>query len=251
MDVVAARIEAAAGLVTEVGDGFTMDDLAARAQVPRATLYRRVGNKQALLARLADTLHLAHAVAPPSRTRILLATRRVLARAGLAGATMEQIASEADVGVTTVYRQFGDKVGLIRAAIAELSARPFVRDLAAPTDDVSTDLHTIAATLLPFFWEYRDLLRLILTVDPRERAAIEQLRAGSDRTLDQLAAYFAAQIAAGRLAAAADPSALALAFLGLLLTYTVIGPTHYAMPLDDVDGTAALIARLFVAGVRT
>ena len=142
---------------------------------------------------------MARDVPPTPRTRILLAARRVVARAGLAGATMEQIADEAQVGVATVYRHFRDKDGLIRAFVAELSPRSFVGELADPTDDVAADLQALATTLLPFFSEYRDILRLILTADATERAYIDQLRAGSDRTLDQLEAYFASQIVAGRL----------------------------------------------------
>lgn len=252
MDTVTTRIDAAAStLLAEVGADFTMDQLAAHAQVPRATLYRRVGSKQALLARLALALNLAQTDTPDPRTKILLAARRVVAHAGLAGATMEQIAATAGVGIATVYRHFGDKERLIRAFVAELSPRAFVRDLAEPTADVAADLHGLATTLLPFFFEYRDILRLLLTADAAERAYIEHLRISSDRTLDQLAEYFAAQIAAGHLTADAEPHVLALAFVGLLLTFTVIGPTHYATPLDDVDRTAALIARLFVQGLRT
>lgn len=251
MDTLTSRINAAAAtLLHEVGDGFTMEQLAARAQVPRATLYRRIGSKQALLDRLYHALQLAHARPPDLHTRILVAARRVVAHAGLAGATMEQIAAEAGVGVATVYRHFGDKDALIRTFIAELSPRPIVRDLAEPTPDVVADLRAVATTLLPFLYEYRDILRLILTADATERAYIEHLRASSDRTLDQLEDYFAAQIAAGRLAVEATPQEVALAFLGLLLTFAVVGPAHYATALDDVDRIAALIAQVFTTGLQ-
>ena len=194
MDTLDTRIDAAAAsLLTEVGADFTMEQLAARAQVPRATLYRHIGSKQALLTRLAAHAAPDAGVAPDPRIRILLAARRVFAQAGLAGATMEQIAAEAQVGVATVYRHFGDKDGLIRAFIAELSPRPVVRELAEPTADVAADLRALATTLLPFFYEYRDILRLILTAEATERAYIEQLRTGSDHTLDQLESYFATQ----------------------------------------------------------
>jgi AcrR family transcriptional regulator len=165
---------------------------------------------------------------------------------------MEQIASEAGVGVATVYRQFGDKEHLVRAVIEALSLRPFVRDLVQPTEDVAADLLALTNTLLPSFYENRDLLRLILTANATERVYIEHLQAhaGSDRTLDQLAAYFASQLDAGRLQAAAQPQELALAFIGLLFTFAMIGPTHYGTTLKEPGRVSRLIVEIFLNGLR-
>jgi|GEM_PF-898459 len=250
-------LRAASDLMRDVGDAFTIDQLVARASIPRATVYRRIGSKQALLERLMRDMPTAlpSSVQPrDARTRILYAARRAFARHGLAGATIEQIASEAGVGVATVYRHFGDKDHVVWAFINELSPRPFVRDLARPTQDIAEDLTSLAATLLPFFYEYRDILRLILTGNDAERAYIEHLRTGSDRTLDQIAAYFQAQMDAGRLPVTEQSHEhareLALAFIGLLFAFGMIGPTHYGTTLDAPDRIAALIGRLFAGGLQ-
>ena len=243
-------LQAASDLLRDVGADFTMDQLVERAKVPRATIYRRIGSKDVLLQRLVQEKGIVLSQPHTTRTRILHAARVVFARFGLANATIEQIAAEAGAGVATVYRHFGDKDHIIWAFVEELSPRPFVRELAKPTQDVAADLSTLAATLLPFFYEYRDILHMILTANDAERAYIEHLRTDSDRTLDQLATYFAAQVAAGRLRDTERPRELALAFLGLLFAYGVIGPLHYGTTLESPDRIADMIGRLFVGGLQ-
>ncbi|MCL5996823.1 MAG: TetR/AcrR family transcriptional regulator [Chloroflexi bacterium] len=251
MDVIEQRIvRAATCLLQQVGDGFTMDQLASKAKVPRATLYRRVGSKEALMQRLAGEQGIAFDPQRNVMTRILQGARRVFGHYGLTNATIEQIADEAGVGVATVYRHFGDKDHLVWAVVEELSPRPFVRDLISPTEDVAADLMALTTTLLPFFHEYRDILRIILTGSPAERAYVEHLRTGSERTLDQIAAYFAAQLNAGRLRAAGQPQELALAYIGLLFTFAVIGPTHYGTSLDDPEHASHLIVQIFLKGLN-
>jgi AcrR family transcriptional regulator len=250
MDPIDLRIlQAAADLLHQFGDGFTMDQLVDQANVPRATIYRRVGSKEALLQRLAQEQGLVTDPQRDVRTRILRAARQLFGRYGPVHATIEQIADEAGVGVATVYRHFGDKDHLVWAFVAELSLRPLVRDLISPTEDVAADLRMLTTTLLPFFYEYRDILRFILSGNQAERAYIEHLRSGSDRTLDQLASYFAAQREAGRLPATQPPQELALAYMGLLFAFAVIGPTHYGTTLNEPERISDLIVRILVDGL--
>ncbi len=250
METIDRRImQAAAELFKESGPDFTMDQLAACSNIPRATVYRRIGSKHVLLQRLAREAGIVLDEQHNVRTRILHAARRTFGRYGPVHATIEQVAGEAGVGVATVYRHFGDKDHLIWAFIEELSPRPVVRSLVQPTADIAADLRVLSTTLLRFFHDYRDILRFILTGNDAERAYIEHLRTGSDRTLDQIAAYFAAQIDAGRLAATNRPDELALAFMGLLFAFTVIGPTHYGTTLDEPERIGELIVRMFVGGL--
>ncbi|MFN8492465.1 MAG: TetR/AcrR family transcriptional regulator [Caldilineaceae bacterium] len=249
-DEITQRIfQTASDLLQQVGDSFTMDQLAEQARVPRATVYRRVGSKVDLLQRLAQERGIAFTPQRDVRTRILQAGRQVLGRYGLVNTTIEQIANEADVGVATIYRHFGDKEHLVWAMIDELSLRPVVRDLVQPTADVTADLLTLTRMLLPSFYEYRDILRFVLTGNETERAYIEQLRTGSMHTLDQLTTYFATQIKAKRIAANASAAELALAYLGQLFAFAVIGPLNYAVPLTDPDRISLLIVQLFVPGL--
>ena len=250
MDTVNQRVmQAAVELAQQVGHGFTIDQLAAKAHVPRATVYRRIGSKAALLQRMAQEQGLVLDDHGDIRTRILVAARKVFGRYGPVHATVEQIADEAGVGVATVYRHFGDKDRLIWAFVQELSPRPVVRDLLQPTEDLAADLRTFTMTLLPFFYAYRDILRFILTGNDTERAYIEHLRTGSDRTLDQITAYFAAQLAAGRLPRESRPDELALAYMGLLFAFAVIGPSHYGTSLLEPERVSEHIVRMVVGGI--
>jgi AcrR family transcriptional regulator len=241
--------QAASDLLHQFGDSFTIDQLVDKANVPRATIYRRMGSKEALLQRLAQEQGVVRDHQGDVRTRILRAARQVFGRLGPVHATIEQVADEARVGVATVYRHFGDKDRLVWAFMAELSLRPVVRDLVHPTEDVAADLRMLTTSLLPFFYEYRDILRFILTGNQAERAYIEHLRTGSDRTLDQLASYFATQIEAGHLPTTQRPQELALAYMGLLLAFAVIGPTHYGTTLEEPERISDLIVGLFVGGL--
>ncbi|MCB0036542.1 MAG: helix-turn-helix transcriptional regulator, partial [Anaerolineales bacterium] len=64
--------QAAEHLLTEVGDSFTMAQLTDKANVSRATIYRRVGNKESLLTHLAEVRGADITTLPDIRTRILL-----------------------------------------------------------------------------------------------------------------------------------------------------------------------------------
>ena len=242
-------VRAALELIQQSGADFTMDQLAAAANIPRATVYRRVGSKAALLQRLAQEQGIMLDDQRDIRTRILLAARRTFGRFGPVNATVEQIADEAGVGVATVYRHFGDKDRLIWAFIEELSPRPIVRDLMEPSEDLAADLRMLTTALLPPFYEYRDILRFILTGNDAERAYIEHLRTRSDGTLSQITTYFASQIAAGRLPSSWQAGDLALAFMGLLFAFAVIGPTHYGTAFDDPERISDLIVHMFVDGI--
>ena len=163
-------LEAARALIEDVGENFTMEQLESKAKVSRATIYRRVGNKDALLE------HLAHQRGESFektnvRLSILNAARIVFSEEGLLAATMEQIAEQAEVGVATVYRHFGDKEGLVHAFIEEATPRPVVHALAMkPTKDVAADLEKIIGMAIPFFLENRDILRLVFMGGKKERS---------------------------------------------------------------------------------
>ena len=243
-------LDAAQTLWAEVGDAFTMAQLEAKANLSRATIYRRVGNKEKLLARLAEERG-EPLVGVGSRLRILNAARLLFGRVGLVAATMEQIAAEAGVGVATVYRHFGDKESLVRAFVKEMTPHAALRTrVLNPTTDVTADLEAIVNTMVPFFYENRDMLRLLLMGSETERHYFESLRDDADSTLARLTEYFHHQLHAGRLHKVGEARELALALLGMILAFTTIGPLHYGVPLQDPDRHSKFIVRLFLYNVQ-
>ena len=244
-------IDAAQLLLNEIGESFTMEQLEAKANVSRATLYRRIGNKERLLKRLAQTRGETFEKLDVRRS-ILQAARIVFGHEGLVGATMEQIASEANVGVATVYRHFGDKERLVQAFIDEMTPRTAVRTLALhPSDNVTADLEKIVRIALPAFFENRDILRLVFMGSETERRYLESLRQGSDSTLGHLTDYFRVQLEAGRLKSVGKASELALALMGMMFTFAIVGPLHYGAKLEHPEHSSKLIVSLFLEQLRS
>ena len=244
-----AILRAAADLAREQGDAFTMEQLERRTGLSRATLYRRVGSKRAVLERLAAKGEAPTPERQGARARILAAARRVVAARGVGGATMERVAEEAGVGVATVYRHFGGREKLLAAFANATEGRARVRHTIERADgDLRTDLTAVARVALALFIDNRDLMRILIGGTPEELAVLRALKGSSERTLDRLASLFQREAVAGRLTRAGSPRRLALAFVGMLLAFAVIGPEHYAIGADDPDALATLAVRLFLDG---
>jgi len=241
---------AAQTLLQTVGDAFTMEQLETRSGVSRATIYRRVGNKEKLLERLASERGETYEREDISMT-ILRAAQAVFGREGLVAATVEQIATEAGVGVATVYRHFGDKDTLVKSFIKEMTPKRAIRDLALhPTEDVRADLEKLVGVVLPFFYENRNIFRLVLMGNERDRQYLQGLRKRSDSTQERIAEYFATQLKVGRLKDVGKPDELALALMGMVIAYAVLGPLHHGRKLENVEETGKLIVQLFLSDLR-
>ena len=239
----AARLVAAHGV-----DRFTMAELARAAKVSRATLYRLAGSRENVL----DALSAAGTPVgdrTETRLRILTAARAVFGRTGFDGATIEEIATEADVGLATVYRHFGDKDGLVGAFIDEFSPRKAARDVAeAPTGDLRCDLETIATRILTRLHADSALVRLFMLESLRGSATLPRVRALSPtRTLNSVITLLRPHAAAGRLRSN-DPRALAESFAGVLLGMGVLRPFLGGRQPPDPAATARQAVDLFLNG---
>lgn len=227
-----------------------MERLAERTGLSRASLYRYIGNKAQLLDRLAREGCAAFG-SLATRERILQGARKVFGREGLAAATMEQIAREAGVGVATVYRLFGSKEGLLQAFSDEMIPRSMVQELAIhPTENVTRDLEAIVRVILGFFYENRDVVRLALLGNEAERQYLRRLRGRSDTARDYLAEYLRRQIEAGRLKETGPPEDLALALIGMVLAFAVVGPLHYHTEPGSLEQTARFLVTVFLDDLK-
>lgn len=72
---------------------------------------------------VADPTPSERADAARNRRRILAAAESILASHGPDGLSMNEVASQAGVGVGTAYRRFGDRAGLIHALMEERERR--------------------------------------------------------------------------------------------------------------------------------
>ncbi len=243
-------LDIATELLTTKGENFTMQQLEAHIHISRASIYRHVGGKDEILALLRDERGISVGKVNV-QSKILEAARRVFARQGLRGTTMEQIASEAEVGIATVYRQFGNKETLIKAFIEQIRPRSTVYALTLSSSaDVTADLRSIVKALLRVTHENSDMLRLVLGGNEQDRLYLSQLRENSDSTMGWLSAYFERQIEAGRIRALGTGEELALALMGMVINFSVLAPLHHGRKFDDVETTGELIVNIFLNSLR-
>jgi AcrR family transcriptional regulator len=242
--------DAAARLVALHGpDGFTMDDLAREAGLSRATLYRQAGSREAVIAALAEQgVEVSKRV--DVRDRILAACRAVFSRAGFEAATLEDIAREAGVGPATVYRQFGDKEGLISAFAGHIGPRRAMQEVALhPTGDLRADLERVAATVIRYAAEDLDLLKLALLERIRGGRWAELMKASPLRAQTLLTRLLESYAATGALGPN-EPRRMAQVFAGMLFAFFA-GPVLEGQPMPDPEETARFITHVFLDGLAS
>ncbi len=223
-----------------------MDQLEKKSGVSRTTIYRQVGTKDKILSLLAQQKGEVFEKTD-IRQKILAAARIVFTQNGLSAATIEQVSKQARVGVATIYRHFGDKETLLQAFVEEITPRMIVRDITLhPTANIRVDLEAITATMLPFFIENRDLFKLIFKGNNADQAYLKDFHSRSSSTLQHLTDYFKIQLEAKLLKKTGTAEEIALAFLGLVLAFAVIGPLYYATPQTNPKNTSKLIVNLFL-----
>ena len=197
---------------------------------------------------------------PASGTRAQLvdAAERVLRSKGLARATTKEIAREAGCAEGTLYLHFADKLDLVRAVHEKLLPAfvEVVRHLPgrAGTRTVEANLTELAHSALRL---YRDMLPVgsSLFADPellrRFRSRLAEQGAGPPGAGVRVVAYRGAELALGRVAAAADPAAAALLLLGaceqLMFVELMTGPE--TLPFRDRPDPAAELVATLLAGL--
>jgi AcrR family transcriptional regulator len=181
--------------------GLSMDELATRAGVSRATLYRLVGNQQQLLHELG--------IQPPPtvRSRILDTALELVGRHGLAELSMDELAATAGVSRATLYRLVPGKEALfaelvrrfspfepIAAVLETMGERPPAEVIPAIAQAMADAMDGHIGLLLQLLFE-------LSRSDPDHDGGADanQDAAQAMRTLPLVAGYLGQQMAAGRL----------------------------------------------------
>src|SRR6266540_1350547 len=180
---------------------LSMEELAARAGVSRATLYRLFGSQQSLLQELGVE-------APPMvRSRILDTALDLVGRHGLAELSMEELAAAAGVSRATLYRLFPGKAALFAELVRRFSPfEPIAAVLETKGDRPPAEVIPAVAHVMATAMEgHIGLLLQLLFEFSRSRpgshagADFQEDAANAMRTLPLVAGYLAEQMAAGRL----------------------------------------------------
>ena len=177
--------------------GLSMDHLATRAGVSRATLYRLFGSQQQLLHELG-------LIAPPGlRSRVLDAALELVGRHGLAELSMDELAATAGVSRATLYRLVPGKEALFAELVRTFSPfEPIAAVLEAAGDRPPAEVIPAVAQEMAAAMDGHIglLLQLLFELSRSDR----DHHAGADaaqamRTLPLVAGYLDQQMAAGRL----------------------------------------------------
>ncbi|WP_025134018.1 TetR/AcrR family transcriptional regulator [Leucobacter sp. PH1c] len=163
-----------------------------------------------------------------ARERILSACTAVIARNGLAGFRMSDVAREAGVSIGLLPYHFGDRDGLLQAALDEVTASATRRADAVP--HARTPAARLEALLCSEFGEEEEIragstawneLRAAAVFDRDRAAAVARSTADWQRDVRELVAAAAGD--AARAAAAAGDAAAGSADRALALTALVEG----------------------------
>jgi AcrR family transcriptional regulator len=113
-----------------------------------------------------------------TRTNILLAARQHLIASGFRNLSLEQVAADADITRVTIYRTFGNKLGLLDAVAEDLSQRAGLVagvHAAATLDDPVAAFKQMVSELCRFWSTDPDLFRRLISlsaVDPEANQVI-------------------------------------------------------------------------------
>lgn len=184
------------------------------------------------------------------------ATMRVIARKGMAAATMQEIAEEAGVAKGTIYLYFRDRDELVEKtferAITELHRRV---DIALESEaSIERKLRAVLAAEMEFFREHREFFRLYINFRYPEGNAEQQRRHKRicqpqyRSRLSMIAAVFEKAMDRGEIRRM-DPLRLAL-FISEGTSALIIQRVMEEVPppeQDDVD----LIVGVILEGIRS
>ena len=242
--------QAAITLFTQHGQNFTLDQLAQKARTSRATLYRRIGSKQSLLNSLNQQGLITLDQQSDVKTRIMQATRKIVANHGFINCTMEQIAAEAGLGIATLYRHYAEKENLLRAFTSQLKAGISASDFSLAADlSMEDGINNLVKLMLSFIHTNKDIVKILFFSNPNERKYVSNIRDASTSTFKRIAQYLQQLQAQNKIRSDIKVEDLVTSLMGQLIQFALTAPLNLNRELD-IERDAKLITKIFCQGVK-
>jgi AcrR family transcriptional regulator len=183
-----------------------------------------------------------------TRTRILTATRQLLAKKGRRGTTTREIAELAGVNEATLFRHFGHKDALINACVQHFCGTGELQELLGEFNgDIEADLYAIARALSERMEQLRDLIVVTLSEEETD-TPVDQAAWRTPQVVRRIVAdYMAKRVQNGELEG--DPLLLARFFMGMIFAQ-VIGRKKFAETDYTTDELIRFQISTFLNGVR-
>ncbi|MGH7727771.1 MAG: TetR/AcrR family transcriptional regulator [Vulcanimicrobiaceae bacterium] len=185
-----------------------------------------------------------------TRRRILAATRELYARGGSSGTTTLRIAERAGVNEATVFRHFGTKGRLIAEMLERYAGDSVAAEAigrARALGSLEEQLEAMARGAVEALRAREDLIKVTMAEEYFNPDGFSCAWRGPVRTREAFAAYFAEQIAAGRLRG--DPDMLARTFMSLYFAFVVARKLWSDNPVPNDVAIRSLID-IFLHGAR-
>lgn len=198
--IVGAAVEEATAQGRDPAD-VPLDDVARRAGLSRATLYRRIGSRRALDEAVRAT-GVDPGGRPPVLERATVAAAALIAEAGLGGLTLEAVAARAGCSLPALYDQFGNREGLLTAVFERYS--PILRFeglLATPPPSFEAGVRGIYAAAFDAATAQPRLIGALLAealTRPQGPIARHVLGTSARRALGLVGGWLTREVAAGR-----------------------------------------------------
>ena len=182
---------------------------------------------------------------PVPRELLVLAARRVFARAGYAGASLSDIATEAGISKATLLHHFGDKEALYREVLTDVLGRLGSMILSGWTGpgDFLSRFDAVGSGVTRFLGANPGAARLLMEELVRsEGGRLGPARELVESTVRGLSRLLAEAMSSGELPRQ-DPHQLALSLAGLHLTYFAAVEVSAALLQKDVHAAPLLAVR--------
>lgn len=235
-------LKIAEAIYAEKGNKLSLSQITAAAGVTRPTVYKHLGNKATILARLAsndDGATEPHDI----DERIMRGVQIIVSTLGFKAATIAAISEKSGVGQATVYRRFKDKDNLIKSFIARQKTGDPVPDFPPGfSNEFDEQLAFIVDHMLHFMSENQLLVSIIFSSNAADRAYLQTLRDKSNSSFSKILLFFIHHQKSGNILANLAAEDLAINLFGMIHAQAIIMPTG---KFNDPDQVAYSICQMF------